>query len=192
MKKGSVLIFGLIAIVAISIILIVSGITTYNKLVSQNEEVQTALSQIDNQLQRRNDLIPNLVETVKGYAAHEEEIFTSIAESRSKLAGAGTMEEKADASSDLSNALSRLLVVAENYPELKANENFRQLADELAGTENRIGIARMEYNETVKAYNTAIKKFPTVIFAGIFGFERYEYFEADEGAQKAHEVKFGD
>ncbi len=192
MKKGSVLIFGLIAIVAISIILIVSGITTYNKLVSQNEEVQTALSQIDNQLQRRNDLIPNLVETVKGYAAHEEEIFTSIAESRSKLAGAGTMEEKADASSDLSNALSRLLVVAENYPELKANENFRQLADELAGTENRIGIARMEYNETVKAYNTAIKKFPTVIFAGIFGFERYEYFEADEGAQKAPEVKFGD
>lgn len=192
MKKGSVLIFGLIAIVAISIILIVSGITTYNKLVSQNEEVQTALSQIDNQLQRRNDLIPNLVETVKGYAAHEEEIFTSIAESRSKLAGAGTMEEKADASSDLSNALSRLLVVAENYPELKANENFRQLADELAGTENRIGIARMEYNETVKAYNTVIKKFPTVIFAGIFGFERYEYFEADEGAQKAPEVKFGD
>lgn len=186
------MIFGLIAIVAISIILIVSGITTYNKLVSQNEEVQTALSQIDNQLQRRNDLIPNLVETVKGYAAHEEEIFTSIAESRSKLAGAGTMEEKADASSDLSNALSRLLVVAENYPELKANENFRQLADELAGTENRIGIARMEYNETVKAYNTAIKKFPTVIFAGIFGFERYEYFEADEGAQKAPEVKFGD
>ena len=192
MKKGSVLIFGLIAIVAISIILIVSGITTYNKLVSQNEEVQTALSQIDNQLQRRNDLIPNLVETVKGYASHEEEIFTSIAESRSKLAGAGTMEEKADASSDLSNALSRLLVVAENYPELKANENFRQLADELAGTENRIGITRMEYNETVKAYNTAIKKFPTVIFAGIFGFERYEYFEADEGAQKAPEVKFGD
>lgn len=192
MKKGSVLIFGLIAIVAISIILIISGVSTYNRLVSQNEEVQTALSQIDNQLQRRNDLIPNLVETVKGYASHEEEIFTSIAESRSKLAGAGTMEDKAEASSDLSNALSRLLVVAENYPELKANENFRQLADELAGTENRIGIARMEYNETVKEYNTAIKKFPTVIFAGIFGFERYEYFEADEGAQKAPEVKFGD
>ncbi len=192
MKKGSLLIYGLVAIVVIAIVLIFSGIGTYNKLVAQDEEVQTALSQIDNQLQRRNDLIPNLVETVKGYAAHEEEIFTSIAESRSKLAGAGSMGEKADASSDLSNALSRLLVVAENYPELKANENFRQLADGLEGTENRIGIARMEYNNTVRDYNTAIKRFPTVIFAGIFGFDRYDYFEAAEGADKAPEVKFGD
>jgi len=189
-KKGSLLVFGLVAIVAIAIILIFSGISTYNKLVAQDEAVQTALSQIDNQLQRRNDLIPNLVETVKGYAAHEEGIFTSIAESRSKLAGAGSMEEKADASSDLSNALSRLLVVAENYPELKANENFRQLADGLEGTENRIGIARMEYNETVRGYNTAIKRFPTVIFAGIFGFDRYDYFEAAEGAEKAPDVNF--
>lgn len=192
MKKGSVLIYGLILVVVIGIILIFSGVGTYNRLVAQDEEVQTALSQIDNQLQRRNDLIPNLVETVKGYASHEEEIFTSIAESRSKLAGAGSMEEKADASQELSGALSRLLVVAENYPELKANENFRQLADELAGTENRIGIARMEYNETVRSFNTAIKRFPAVIFAGIFGFERYDYFEAAEGAEKVPEVKFGD
>jgi LemA protein len=190
MRKGSVLVFGLIAIVAIGIILIFSGIGTYNKLVAQDEAVQTASSQIDNQLQRRNDLIPNLVETVKGYAAHEEEIFTSIAESRSKLAGAGSMGEKADASQELSGALSRLLVVAENYPELKANENFRQLADELAGTENRIAVARMEYNETARGFNTAIKRFPAVIFSGIFGFERYDYFEASEGAEKPPEVNF--
>jgi LemA protein len=190
MKKGSVVVIGLIAIVAIGIILIFSGIGTYNKLVAQDEKVQTALSQIDNQLQRRNDLIPNLVETVKGYAAHEEEIFTSIAQSRAKLAGAGSMEEKADASQELSGALNRLLVVAENYPELKANENFRQLADELAGTENRIAVARMEYNEAARSFNTEIKRFPTVIFSGIFGFERYDYFEAAEGAEKAPEVKF--
>lgn len=188
MKRGSLLVFALIAIVVVSIILIFSGISTYNRLVSLDEEVQTALSEIDNQLQRRNDLIPNLVETVKGYAAHEEEIFTSIAESRSRLIGAGTMEEKADASSDLSGALSRLLVVAENYPELKANENFRYLSDELVGTENRITKARMNYNEAVRAYNMAIKRFPGVIFAGIFGFDGYDYFEAAEGAQKVPEV----
>jgi len=190
MKKGSAVVIGLIVIVAIGIILIFSGIGTYNKLVAQDEKVQTALSQIDNQLQRRNDLIPNLVETVKGYAAHEEEIFTSIAQSRAKLAGAGSMEEKADASQELSGALNRLLVVAENYPELKANENFRQLADELAGTENRIAVARMEYNEAARSFNTEIKRFPTVIFSGIFGFERYDYFEAAEGAEKAPEVNF--
>lgn len=189
-KKGSILVYGLIIIVVIGIILIFSGIGTYNRLVAQDENVQTASSQIDNQLQRRNDLIPNLVETVKGYAAHEEEIFTSIAESRSKLAGATNVGEKAEASSELSGALSRLLVIAENYPDLKANENFRQLADELAGTENRLTVARMDYNETANEFNTAIKKFPTVIFAGIFGFERYDYFEAAEGAKDVPKVDF--
>jgi LemA protein len=190
MKKGSIVIIALVVIVVVAIMLIFSGISTYNNLVAQNEIVQTALSQIDNQLQRRNDLIPNLVETVKGYAAHEEEIFTSIAESRSKLAGASTVEEKANANSELSGALSRLLVIAENYPELKANENFRELTYELSGTENRIAIARMDYNEAARKFNTAIKKFPTVIFAGIFGFESYDYFEADESARNVPEVKF--
>ena len=188
MKKGSILVYGLIAVVAIGVILIFSGIGAYNKLVAQNEGVQTALSQIDNQLQRRNDLIPNLVETVKGYAAHEEEIFTSIAESRAKLAGASSFEDKATASEELSGALSRLLVVAENYPELKANESFRTLTDNLENTENRIAIARMEYNNSAREFNTAIKKFPTVIFAGIFGFDSYDYFEASEGAREVPKV----
>lgn len=192
MKKGSGIVIALVIVIAIAVILIFSGIGTYNKLVAQNESVQTALSQIDNQLQRRNDLIPNLVETVKGYAAHEEEIFTSIAESRAKLAGAATVDEKADASSELSGALSRLLVVAENYPDLKANQNFQQLTDELAGTENRLAIARMDYNDEVRAFNTSIKKFPTVIFAGIFGFDSYDYFEADESAREVPKVNFDD
>lgn len=190
MKKGSILIIGLVAIVIIAIIFVASGVGTYNRLVSLNEKVKTSLSQIDNQLQRRNDLIPNLVETVKGYAAHEEEVFTKIAESRSKLAGASSIEDRANASSELSGALSRLLVIAENYPELKANENFRQLTDNLEGTENRLAIARMDYNNIAREYNTEIKKFPTVIMARLFGFDEYEYFEADESAREAPKVDF--
>jgi LemA protein len=190
MKRGSMLVTALVVVIVIALIIIFSAIGTYNKLVAQNEEVQTALSQIDNQLQRRSDLIPNLVETVKGYASHEEEIFTSIAESRAKLAGASSIEDKADASSELSNALSRLLVVAENYPELKANESFQDLQIQLEGTENRLTVARMDYNNAVQKFNTAIKRFPTVIFAGILGFDSYDYFEADEGAREVPKVDF--
>lgn len=187
MRRGTVVI---IVILALAAIIILPSISTYNRLVALSEEVETSLSQIDNQLQRRNDLIPNLVETVKGYAAHEEEIYTSIADARARLIGAGSMEEKAEASDQLSGALSRLLAIAENYPELKANENFIQLATQLEGTENRISVARRDYNNAAREYNTAIRRFPAVIIANIFGFERYEYFEADENAKQAPEVKF--
>lgn len=187
MKKGTIVIIVLIAVLAI---IVFSAIGTYNNLVALSEEVKTSLSQIDNQLKRRNDLIPNLVETVKGYAAHEEEIFTSIADARSRLIGAGSMEERAEASDQLSGTLNRLLAIAESYPELKANQNFIQLSDELAGTENRIATARRDYNNAAREYNTTIRRFPTVIIANMFGFERFEYFEADESARQAPEVNF--
>jgi len=189
MKKGFI---ALIAVGVIVLILIFSGVGAYNGLVAKSENVETQLSQIDNQLQRRNDLIPNLVETVKGYAAHEQEIFTAVAEARSKLAGAVSVDDRADASSELTNALGRLIAIAENYPQLKANENFIQLSTELAGTENRIAVARMDYNEAARDYNTTIRKFPTVILANLFGFEKAEYFEAAEGAQNVPEVNFTD
>lgn len=187
MKKGMIVI---IVLLVIAVIFVFSSIGSYNGLVSRHEGVETALSQIDNQLQRRNDLIPNLVNTVKGYAQHEEEIFTNVAEARSKLAGAGTVSDRAEADNELSGALSRLLAITENYPDLKANENFRQLADELAGTENRIAVARMNYNDEARGYNTAIRRFPTVILANMFGFEKADYFEAAEGADQVPNVQF--
>ncbi len=187
MKKGTI---ALIVIGVVVLILIFSVIGSYNGLVSKQESVQQTMSQIDNQLQRRNDLIPNLVETVKGYAAHESEIYTAIADARSKLIGAGTIGEKAEASDELSGALSRLLVVVENYPQLKADTVFIQLSDNLENTENRIAVARGDYNNKAREYNTAIRRFPTVIFARMLGFEGVEYFEADEGARQAPKVDF--
>ncbi len=174
----------------IVIILIFNAIGSYNNLVSLSEDVETKLSQIDNQLQRRNDLIPNLVETVKGFAAHEEEVIQSVAEARATLAGASTLNETIEADAQLTSALSRLLVVVENYPELKADANFRQLADELSGTENRIAVARQDYNEIARRYNSAIRRFPTNIIANMFGFERVDYFEAREGVENAPKVDF--
>lgn len=175
--------------IGIAILLLIGSIVgSYNGLVTKSEAVETALSQIDNQLQRRNDLIPNLVETVKRYAAHEEEIFTNLAEARAKLAGAGTIGQQAEADAAINSALSRLLAIAENYPELKANENFIQLQDELAGTENRIATARRDYNEVSRTYNTSIRRFPTNIFANIFGFERVDYFEASDEARNTPDV----
>jgi len=162
----------------------------YNRLVTQNEQVKNAWAQVQNVLQRRADLIPNLVETVKGYASHEKEIFETVAEARSKLAGATTPREAATANAGLSSALSRLLAIAENYPNLKANENFIRLQDELAGTENRIAVERMRYNDAVRAYNTAIKSFPTNLVASVFRFGEREYFEAEEGAKEVPKVKF--
>jgi len=181
---------GWIIVVAILLLLVGSGVGMYNGMVSDNESIDNAWSQVENQLQRRSDLIPNLVETTKGFAAQEKQIFIQVAEARAKLAGAGTVGEKAQADAQLSTALSRLLVVVERYPALKSDANFRQLSDELAGTENRLAVARQDYNTTVRSYNTRIKKFPGSIIAGIGGFEPREYFQAEEGAKAAPKVKF--
>lgn len=178
-----------IGLVIIGIVL-VWGIGTYNSLVSYDQKTKSSYSQIQNQLQRRLDLIPNLVNTVKGYASHEKEIMESLANARANLAGAKTINEQAAANDEISGALSRLLVIVENYPILKADANFRQLSDELAGTENRISVARKDYNDVVNQYNVKVKRFPTVIFARLFGYSEKAYFEASPEAQKAPEVKF--
>jgi len=163
----------------------------YNKLVTQEEGVDQAWSEVENQLQRRNDLIPNYVETVKGYASHEREVLTAVTEARSRVAKADSPGEKMEASNQLSGALSRLLLVVERYPDLKANQNFIRLQDELAGTENRIAVARKRYNEAVQAYNTTVRKFPTLIWAKVFGFEKRTYFEVPEEAKEVPQVDFG-
>ena len=163
---------------------------SYNRFVSQEEAVKAQWAQVQNQLQRRNDLIPNLVETVKGYASHEQEVFQQIAESRSKLAGAQTPADTINAANQQSAALARLLVIVENYPNLKANEQFNRLSDELAGTENRIAVERMRYNERVQEYNTGRRQFPGVITAKVFSFKDYPLFEAPESARQAPKVKF--
>src|SRR5207237_3253657 len=155
---------------------------SYNKVTTQEEAIKAQWAQAQNQLQRRNDLIPNLVETVKGYATHEESVFKDIADSRAKLAGAKTPEETIQAANQQSAALARLLVIVENYPNLKANEQFNRLMDELAGTENRIAVERMRYNDRLQEYNTARRRFPGNITAKMFGFKEYPYFEAPPAA----------
>lgn len=179
-----------IVVGVIVLVFILNAVGGYNKLVSLNEDVSNKLSQIDNQLQLRNDLIPNLVETVKGFASHEEDILKNVSDARAKLAGASSVDQMAEGDEELTNALSRLLVVVENYPELKADANFRQLSDNLAGTENRISVARRDYNESAMAYNTAIRRFPNNIIARIFAFDKVEYFKAQEGAENVPEVDF--
>lgn len=188
-SKGRAAIWVVLGIV---IALVIYGITQYNSLVSIRENVDNQRSNIDTMLQRRVDLIPNLVNTVKGYAKHEKQVIEDVSNARAKLAGAGSMEEKAQADSQLSGALSRLLMVVENYPDLKANQQFIALSDELAGTENRIAVARKDYNDSVKNYNAKIKRFPSNIFANMMGLEKAEYFQAAEGAQQVPEVNFGD
>jgi LemA protein len=181
-----------VAVVIIVIILIpffyLKG--TYNSLVTMDEGVKAAWAQVENQLQRRYDLIPNLVETVKGYAAHEKEVFLKVTEARAKVAGAGSISDKIQANNGLSAALSRLLLVVERYPDLKANVNFIRLQDELAGTENRISVERRRYNESVREYNVAIRRFPTNLLAGLFGFDKAAFFEVPEERQEAPKVKF--
>jgi LemA protein len=183
----------LIVVIVIALIVLIPFFYfkgTYNSLVTMDEEIKGAWAQVENQLQRRYDLIPNLVETVKGYAAHEREVFVQVTEARSKVAGAGSVSDKIDANNSLSAALSRLLVVVERYPELKANTNFIRLQDELAGTENRIAVERRRYNEMVKAFNARIRTFPTNLLAGMFGFEQAAYFEVPQERQEAPKVTF--
>ena len=184
----------LLVVLGVIVLLILMGFFyvrgTYNSLVSMDESVKAAWAQVENQLQRRYDLIPNYVETVKGYASHEKEVFTRVTEARSRVAGAGNINDKIQANNELSSALARLLVVVENYPELKANTNFIRLQDELAGTENRIAVERRRYNETVREYNIKIRQFPTNIFAGMFGFEKATFFEVPKERQEAPKVKF--
>jgi LemA protein len=172
---------------------IISGwfITTRNTLITLEETIDASWAEIDNQLKRRSDLIPNLVATVKGFATQEREVFTQIAEARSKLAGATTVGETAQGYNQLQSALSRLLVIVERYPELKSNENFIRLQDELAGTENRIAVARRRYNDNVRAFNTKIRRFPSSIVANMLGLVKREYFEIEEGAREVPEVDFG-
>ena len=176
-----------------SIVLLALGLSgcSYNRFTGSEEAIKAQWGQVQNQLQRRNDLIPNLVETVKGFAAQERDILTSIAASREKLAGARTPQETISAANEQSAALARLLVVVENYPTLKSDATFQRLQDELAGTENRIATERMRYNERVQEYNTLRRRFPSNMTAKVFGFKEYPYFEAPAAAQQLPKVNFG-
>lgn len=197
MKKSTIVIIVLVLIL-FSLYRMFSG--TYNKLVTGEENVSSNWAQVENQYQRRMDLIPNLVNTVKGYAAHEKETFTQVTEARANvgkiamtpeiLNNPQLMAKFNQAQGTLSSALSRLMVVAEKYPDLKANQNFLALQDQLEGTENRISTERRRFNETVKGYNTMVRRFPTNIIAGMMGFEKKTYFESTQGAETAPTVNF--
>jgi len=164
---------------------------SYNRFVSQEEAIKAQWAQVENQLQRRNDLIPNLVESVKGITQQEKDVFGQIADSRAKLAGAQTPEQRMQAANEQSQALARLLVVVENYPQLRSSESFNRLMDELAGTENRLATERMRYNERVQEYNVSRRRFPSNITAGIFGFKEYQLFNAPPEAERVPKVNFG-
>lgn len=193
MKKGLIVLICVLAVLGIGACSI-SG--SYNSMVNLDEQVSSAWSQVENQYQRRMDLIPNLVNVVKGYAAHESEVFTNIAEARGKLGGTVNINDEAslreyqENQAELGNALGRLLVLTESYPELKADTNFLELQDQLEGTENRISVERKRFNDVTKEYNKKIRSFPTVILANMFGFEKKPYFEAEKGAEKAPKVEF--
>lgn len=190
-KKGLMVTLGVIA--AVIIIAVAAVASGYNGMVGAQENLNTQKSNVETQLQRRADLIPNLVSTVKGYAAHEESIYTEIAEARAKLntaVSSGDVDQMDQANSALSSALSRLLVIVENYPDLKASQNFINLQDELAGTENRITNARKDYNEAAQSYNKKIRSFPANMIAGMFGFESADYFQAQSGTENPPTVSF--
>ncbi len=188
-----------IVVLGVLAIIVLWGIGRYNAMVSAEENVETAWSQVENQYQRRSDLIPNLVETVKGYAAHERETLEGVMAARARATQVvidpanATAEQIASyqaAQGELTQALGRLMAVAEAYPDLKANENFMNLQSQLEGTENRITVARNNFNEVARAYNTMIRRFPTNVIASMFGFEKKPYFEAQDGAEVAPQVKF--
>ncbi len=196
MKKSLV---SILVVIGIILVLVMWGISRYNRLVSLEEGVTGTWSQVENVYQRRADLIPNLVNTVKGYADFEQTTLTQVIEARSKATGVNINAENLDQSSiqqfqqaqeGLSSALSRLMVVVERYPDLKANQNFMDLQSQLEGTENRITVERRNFNTAAQGYNAQIRRFPNNIFAGMFGFERKAYFEAEQGAEQAPEVKF--
>ncbi len=187
--KRNLIIAGVIVLVAvIGLYSFFKG--TYNNFVSLDEAVKSSWAQVENQLQRRYDLIPNLVETVKGYAKQEKDVLVEVTNARAKVGGAASVPDKITANNELSSALSRLLVVVERYPDLKSNQNFLRLQDELAGTENRIAVERKRYNDAVKIYNIAIRSFPANLLAGMFGFQGATFFEAPAAAKAAPQVKF--
>ena len=185
-----------VIVLIVIVILVLFGVGKYigvkNTLVAKNEAVKTSWSQVDIVLQRRADLIPNLVETVKGYAKQEQTVFGDIAKARSQLLNAGTPEQKISANAQLDGALGRLLLIVENYPQLKSNENFLRLQDELAGTENRIAVERQRYNDTLKDYNVYVQQFPNNVFASSLGYKpNTAYFAATEGSREVPKVNFG-
>lgn len=191
MKKGLI-----IALAAVGAIVLVVGIAfswvmgARNQFVTLQQDVNKQWSQVENQLQRRNDLIPNLVSTVKGYATHEKGVFDDIAAARAKMAGAKSPAETMDGANQMSGALSRLLLVVENYPNLKADQSFNRLMDELAGTENRLAVERKRYNDVIRDYNVLLMKFPTNLVAGMFNFKEMPYFKAPEAAKAVPKVDF--
>lgn len=180
----------LIVVAVLAVAFVGYTVKSYNGLVTLKQEVTQKESDIQTTLQRRADLIPNLVNTVKGYASHEESIMKEVSDARAALVGANNTGDQLAANEQMTSALNRLLAIAENYPDLKANTNFIQLQDELSGTENRITQARRAYNDAVKTYNTKIQRFPTSLIAGIFNFEAFDYFQANEGAQEVPSVNF--
>ena len=165
-------------------------VSKWNQLVTMDTDIKAKWAQVENQLQRRADLIPNLVETVKGFAAQERTILEAIANARARMAGAGSVQDRIAASNELSSVLSRLLVVVENYPQLKSDATFIRLMDELAGTENRLSVERKRYNDAVQVYNVAIRRFPDTLIASTFGFKQQPFFEVPEAARQAPQVKF--
>ena len=194
MKKSSLLILGIIVLVVV-----LWGVKAYNNMVSQEEGVSTAWANVESQYQRRADLIPNLVNTVKGYAAHESETLQAVVNARTKATSinidaenmtAEQLKEYQKAQSEVGGALGRLIAVAESYPDLKANQNFLELQAQLEGTENRIAVERKNFNEAAKKFNTYIRKFPQSLLSGVFGFDKKPYFEAEEGSQKAPTGQF--
>ncbi|MCX4249462.1 MAG: LemA family protein [Bacilli bacterium] len=190
MKGKNALLIGIGVIVLIVLILIVGTIKNYNEIVAREETVTKSLANVDTYLQRRADLIPNLVNTVKGYMSHEENIIAEITKARENLVGAKTIDEKSNANKKLTDAINNLYVVVENYPDLKASQNFISLQDEIAGSENRIATSRKDYNDSVNSYNAYIKRFPNNLVASMFGFTAKNYFEASEGSNDVPQVSF--
>jgi LemA protein len=187
-KKTLIIVLAVIVFLAMAAYSFFAG--NYNKFVQLDTTVKSSWAQVENQLQRRYDLIPNLVETVKGYAKQEKDVMVEVTNARAKVGGAGNVPDKIAANNQLSGALSRLMVVVEKYPDLKSNQNFMALQDELAGTENRIAVERMRYNEAVQIYNQTIKTFPSNLLAGMYGFKDAAFFEAPKEAKGAPKVKF--
>ncbi|MBT9156146.1 MAG: hypothetical protein DDT37_01130 [Firmicutes bacterium] len=190
MKQSGRILGVLLVVVGLLAVLGIFLVGSYNSFVQLSQQVDSQFANLEARLQRRFDLIPNLVETVKGHMAHEQEVFSNIAEARARMAGARTVDERLGATNQLEGALGRLLVVMENYPLLKAQESVSRLMDELAGTENRITVERDNFNAVVQQYNTRIKSFPAVVLANMFGYEARAYFRADPGAQQAPRVTF--